>query len=297
MSQAGIISVSNAVPGTLDQISGNTGTASPDANHNINLVTANTTVKFVAAGSTITQDFGGTNLLLGDNGASIAGATQNVGLGQLALHSLSSGSLNTVLGNGAGTNINSGQSNTLVGADAGAGITTGINNTAIGETSLSTSNGSNNIALGVGAGSNAGPTTSSNIWIGNNGSANDQNVIRLGTQGSGAGQQSQTFIAGVINTVSGRVVKTTTPGAYPYTTLTTDYVILASSTAAHTINLIAAPVTGTTYRIKDVTGSASINNITITPAAGNIDGGTSLVLNTNFASVDLVYNGTAWNVF
>jgi len=49
------------------------------------------------------------------------------------------------------------------------------------------------------------------------------------------------------------------------------------------------------YRIKDNAGTASIYNITITPSGKNIDGSASLVLNTNYGSVDIVYNGTQWN--
>lgn len=94
----------------------------------------------------------------------------------------------------------------------------------------------------------------------------------------------------------GQLVNVTTPGGYPYTTLTSDYVILVDSSAARGISLIASPVTGQTYRIKDNVGSATANNITITPAAGNIDGAATLVISTNYGAVDLVYNGTQWNV-
>lgn len=94
----------------------------------------------------------------------------------------------------------------------------------------------------------------------------------------------------------GQLVNVTTPGAYPYTTLTSDYVILVDTSAARTINLIASPVTGQTYRIKDNVGSAAANNITITPAAGNIDGAASATINIAYGSVDVVYNGTQWNI-
>lgn len=94
----------------------------------------------------------------------------------------------------------------------------------------------------------------------------------------------------------GQLVNVTAPGAYPYTTLTSDYVILVDTSAARTINLIASPVTGQTYRIKDNVGSAAANNITITPAAGNIDGAASATINIAYGSVDVVYNGTQWNI-
>lgn len=115
-------------------------------------------------------------------------------------------------------------------------------------------------------------------------------------QGSTDGLQNLTYIAGVINTVSGRVVKTTVPGAYPYLTLITDYTILVDTSSARTINLVASPVTGTTYRIKDNVGTAATFNITITPNAGTIDGAATSVINTNWGSLDIVYNGTSWRI-
>lgn len=94
----------------------------------------------------------------------------------------------------------------------------------------------------------------------------------------------------------GQLVNITTPGAYPYTTLTSDYVILVDTSSARTITPLASPVTGQTYRIKDNVGSGAANNITITPSGKNIDGVASHVINTNYGSADIVYNGTQWNV-
>lgn len=278
------------------KLTGNSGTANPTAG-NINVITANATVKFVGAASTLIQDFGITNILLGSNGSSITIGNVNVGVGNNVLNSLTSGGTNVAVGGGAGSAITSGNSNTIVGANSGNHITTGGGNIVVGEGALSAlTTGNNNVLIGN-LGGNYTTSESNNILIVNSGVNGESNVIRIGTQGSGNNQQNQTFIAGVINTVSGRVVKVTTPGAYPYTTLTTDYVILVDTSAARTINLISSPVTGTTYRIKDNVGSAAANNITITPAAGKIDGAASYVINNNYGSIDLVYNGTQWNKF
>lgn len=92
-------------------------------------------------------------------------------------------------------------------------------------------------------------------------------------------------------------VQTTLPASYPYTTLATDNVILVdTSSAANTINLMTGPKAGQSYRIKDRNGNATTNNITITPATGNIDGASNYVISLNYGSVDLVYNGTQWNI-
>lgn len=102
---------------------------------------------------------------------------------------------------------------------------------------------------------------------------------------------------GIFTAASGQVVKITTPGAYPYTTLSSDYVILVDTSAARTITPLGSPTTGQTYRIKDNVGSAAANNITITPSGKNIDGAASYVISSNYGSVDIVYNGTQWNKF
>ncbi len=94
---------------------------------------------------------------------------------------------------------------------------------------------------------------------------------------------------------SNDAVRITTPGAYPYTTVPQDGVILVDSTSARTIVPLASPTTGQVHRIKDNVGSAAANNITITPSGKNIDGSASFVIGTNWGSVDIVFNGVQWN--
>lgn len=52
--------------------------------------------------------------------------------------------------------------------------------------------------------------------------------------------------------------------------------------------------TGRVLDIKDESGAAATNNITITPASGTIDGATSLTLNINYGSYRIYCNGTNW---
>jgi len=240
--------------------------------------------------------------------------TRNSSCGSNTLFSLTTAFDNTAVGSNAlFTNISS-NSNTATGSFS-LYLCTGASNSAFGQGSLRNAGnvtqntalgaltafnlltGSNNIFIGYLSGNSYTGAESSNILINNVGVLAETHVIRLGTQGSSSGQQNQCYLAGVLNTTSGRVVNVTSPGAYPYTTLTTDYVILVDTSVARTINLIASPVTGTTYRIKDAVGSAGNNNITIVPNAGNIDGSSSLVLTANYGSVDVVYSGTQWGVF
>lgn len=73
------------------------------------------------------------------------------------------------------------------------------------------------------------------------------------------------------------------------------YVGIAKATPAATaVSLPAAPSAGQVVVIDDAGGVAAAHNITITPAAGTINGNATLVLNTNFASATLLWNGSNW---
>ncbi len=53
---------------------------------------------------------------------------------------------------------------------------------------------------------------------------------------------------------------------------------------------------GQRFIIKDGKGDAAVNNITITPASGTIDGQPNYEINTNYGYVALIDNGTEYNV-
>lgn len=283
------------------------------------VLTANATPQFVLFGSTETVDFGITNLILGSSATSLAGGIQNTGLGYHSLFALTNGSANTAVGYLSMVTNNGGAHNTAVGFSSLATCTIGASNTCVGDaalSSLTTTNnnvafganallnlvtGASNIVLGTSAGVNYTGAESNNIIIGNRGidfsgasTVGESFVTRIGS--TGVGGIVDCYLVGRLSTNSGRVVNTTVPGAYPYTTLTTDYVVLVDTSAARTINLVATPVTGTTYRIKDNVGTAAAFNITITPAAGTIDGAASYVISSNWGSVDVIYQGTSWRV-
>lgn len=95
---------------------------------------------------------------------------------------------------------------------------------------------------------------------------------------------------------SNDALKITSPGAYPYTTVPQDSVILVDTSSARTITPLASPTTGQKHIIKDSVGSAAANNITITPSGKNIDGAASSTMNVNYGSVTIIYNGTEWSI-
>ncbi len=91
-------------------------------------------------------------------------------------------------------------------------------------------------------------------------------------------------------------VKVVTPGAYPYTTVPQDQLILVDTSSARTIVPLASPTTGQRHIIKDSVGSGGLNFITITPSGKNIDGAASALIISNYGSLTIVYNGTEWNI-
>lgn len=256
----------------------------------------------LTAGTGITISNGAGTISISTNGAVVPNTiTGNTG-----------GALSPTAGNwnviGVGSITNSGAGSTLTvqltgltnhNILVGAGTTT-ITNVAPSATSgiPLVSNGaaadpSFTTAVVAGGGTGAVTFTAySVICAGTTATGAFQNVSGVGT----AGQVLTSNGASALPTwqASGLISNVTTPGAYPYTTLTTDYVILVDTSAARTITPLGSPVTGQTYRIKDNVGSAAANNITITPSGKNIDGAASTVINIAYGSVDICYNGTQW---
>jgi hypothetical protein len=66
--------------------------------------------------------------------------------------------------------------------------------------------------------------------------------------------------------------------------------------AASTINLPATPNTDSLIDVKDSTGTAAANPITVSGNGNTIDGAASLVINVNYGNVRLWWNGTQWRV-
>ena len=85
-----------------------------------------------------------------------------------------------------------------------------------------------------------------------------------------------------------------------YTVLTSDYYLSCDvSGGVLELDFPNAPSTGSVWIVKDSTGSAATNNITVTTVGGvvTIDGGTSFVMNTNYEAIQIIFNGTSYEVF
>jgi hypothetical protein len=116
----------------------------------------------------------------------------NTATGWSALQANSTGGFNAASGNYALYSNTTGGSNVATGVDALYHNRVGHDNTAEGYLALLNCTGSNNAALGSGAGSSL-TAGSNNIDIGAPGVAGEANTIRIGKSGT----QQKTFIAGI----------------------------------------------------------------------------------------------------
>lgn len=196
------------------------------------------------ASSSFNNSFG-YNSLNTQNG----GAGGNCAFGYNTLLGITIGGSNCAFGNSAGQVLTTQADNSFFGTTCGFGVTGDQNTiagsqacyfsttqnyaTVMGFKALYGNSGNYNTAIGYGAHGNAGMATTgsyntslgynsannyigaetSNILIGNTGTAAENNVIRIGTQGTGNAQQNTCFIAGITGaTVTGAAVLCSTSG-------------------------------------------------------------------------------------
>jgi hypothetical protein len=102
---------------------------------------------------------------------------------------------------------------------------------------------------------------------------------------------------------TGTTTLTVTPvnfAASPYTVLGTDeFLAVQSSGGAITIRLPNAPATGRVYTIKDSTGNASTNNISVTTVGGVvlIDAAATYIMSSNYQAINVNFTGAAYSVY
>jgi len=89
-------------------------------------------------------------------------------------------------------------------------------------------------------------------------------------------------------------------GPQTYVVTATDYFISCDSTlGAITIQLPNAPTTYDQFIVKDRTGTAPTNNITVTTVGGAvlIDGATTQVFTDPYESLEMLFNGASFETF
>jgi hypothetical protein len=119
--------------------------------------------------------------------------------------------------------------------------------------------------------------------------------MRVAATGVTLGPQSSSTD---IHSLNGGIVRTinTITSTYTIDSVTTDYTVLCNASSAINVTLPNPAVTGRTLVIKDISGAASTNNITILQhASETIEGlNSSYLIQGNFQSVNLQSDGTNW---
>jgi hypothetical protein len=268
---------------------------------------AGSSVNAVQAQRSDQNIFIGINTAIGSTGYSNVGigkgtmqnamdAAENVAIG-LDVFKNGNGAQNVFVGITTGISLITSSYNVAMGAYTYNASTTGQFNTIIGgNTCNQLLTGNYNTIFGANTANEYTTSESSNIVIANPGVQGESHVARIGDTGSGDGQITDTYLAGNIHFPQGQTVSVTQVTTSTYTTLNTDYVLSCNRAGAIAIGLISSPETGKVYRFKDISGAAASNNITITPASGNIDGSASYVLNTNYGAIDVIYTGSQWSI-
>jgi hypothetical protein len=181
------------------------------------VTTSNATPQFVLAGTVENVNFGITNLILGSSATLITSASQTAGYGNGVLQALTSGAGNSIFGDSAGVALNTGGSNCIFGVNGAGSLQSSSFNAGFGQnvlfnlvsgngfnvavgpnTLVNLISGDNHTAIGNNAGSALDGAESSDIYIGNFGVSGESHTTRIGTQGSGSGQQNTCFIAGIV---------------------------------------------------------------------------------------------------
>lgn len=113
---------------------------------------------------------------------------------------------------------------------------------------------------------------------------NDNDTINIGS-----GNQ---IIGGNPSPVT--VTNVTTP---TYTALTTDY-FLCVDTAINPVTItLPTGILGTVYMVKDCSGDANTNNITIQGTGGQlVDGSATATINSPYGNLQFIFNGTEWSI-
>lgn len=90
----------------------------------------------------------------------------------------------------------------------------------------------------------------------------------------------------------GQAVGVTTTTAQTYNALISDYVIINTAPVSGICNLITPAVSGLHVYVKNL----SVSGYRVVTPSGNIDGGTLVQLSSKYDGIELVADGTNWNI-
>jgi hypothetical protein len=99
----------------------------------------------------------------------------------------------------------------------------------------------------------------------------------------------------VSGTISGNFPVRTNQSVSTIDVLASDYYVGVNGTGI-TINLPVSPITGKQYVIKDESGTAYTNHITLSGNGNTIDGSATLTMAANYMSLQVIWTGSFWYI-
>lgn len=109
--------------------------------------------------------------------------------------------------------------------------------------------------------------------------------VQKGLQAIQVAPAAHPLPSGLLNVVS--------VAAASYTVQATDNVVLVNFAGAVAVTMPLA-TRGRMFVVKDSSGAAGVNNVTMTPLSGLVDGSATSVITANYASYSYVADGTDW---
>jgi len=131
----------------------------------------------------------------------------------------------------------------------------------------------------------------------------DDDLLCIVDDPSGVPITKKITVADFINTanIPGTTVLSTVHTAVDYTILVSDQYIGVTSTAAPRVLTLPSAVTagdGKYFIIKDESGGAQTNNITLSPVlVQTIDGDASFIIDSNYGAVGIISDGANWFIY
>jgi hypothetical protein len=153
-----------------------------------------------------------------------------------------------------------------------------------------------NITNNIGGGFSSGGIQGATGYTGSFGYTGSQ-----GAQGPSNGYTGSVGYTGSIGYTGsqgnpgGLIIPVTDVATSTYTALSTDYFLCVLTIGIVTITFPTG-VVGTVYIVKDCFGDAANNPITIQGTGGQLVDGSTATINTNFGSLQFVFNGVDWSI-
>ena len=153
---------------------------------------------------------------------------------------------------------------------------------------------------GSGGGSGSVTSLTGNDGIAVSPTDGNINIVGNGVSGSGVSSAGNIYVTGddgdstlTVNETQAQFLTNYTQSSVNYDVVDTDYLI--GCTAANiTITLPASPASLRYIVVKDESGGATANPITISGNGNTVNGTSTISIDQNYESVYIYYNGTAW---